>query len=42
VLDTRERLSREQPDSPMDLRTAAFALAIERVARVALDRGIWP
>jgi glutamate dehydrogenase (NAD(P)+) len=42
VIDTRERLSREQPDSPVDLRTAAFALAIERVARVALDRGIWP
>jgi glutamate dehydrogenase/leucine dehydrogenase len=36
VLDTRERLSK------VDLRTAAFALAIERVARVALDRGIWP
>jgi glutamate dehydrogenase/leucine dehydrogenase len=40
VIDTRERLSK--PDSPVDLRTAAFALAIERVARVALDRGIWP
>jgi glutamate dehydrogenase (NAD(P)+) len=39
VLDTRDRLSKERP---VDLRTAAFALAIERVARVALDRGIWP
>ncbi|HWM95017.1 MAG TPA: Glu/Leu/Phe/Val dehydrogenase [Thermoanaerobaculia bacterium] len=42
VIDTRERLSRESPGEPIDLRTAAFALAIERVARVALDRGIWP
>jgi len=25
-----------------DLRTAAFVLAIERVAQVTLDRGIWP
>jgi glutamate dehydrogenase (NAD(P)+) len=27
---------------PVDLRTAAHVLAIERVARVALERGIWP
>jgi hypothetical protein len=27
---------------PVDLRTAAFVLAISRVARVALERGIWP
>lgn len=27
---------------PVDLRTAAYVLAISRVARVALDRGIWP
>jgi glutamate dehydrogenase (NAD(P)+) len=26
----------------LDLRTAALAVAIERVARVALERGIWP
>ncbi|HEX3127953.1 MAG TPA: Glu/Leu/Phe/Val dehydrogenase [Thermoanaerobaculia bacterium] len=39
VLDTRDRLSKNKA---VDLRTAAFALAIERVARVALDRGIWP
>jgi glutamate dehydrogenase (NAD(P)+) len=32
-----------QPDSPAcDLRTAALAVAIERVANVALKRGIWP
>lgn len=27
---------------PVDLRTAAHILAVDRVARVALDRGIWP
>jgi glutamate dehydrogenase/leucine dehydrogenase len=27
---------------PVDLRTAAFVLAISRVAQVALERGIWP
>ena len=27
---------------PVDLRTAALALAIDRVATVALERGIWP
>jgi glutamate dehydrogenase (NAD(P)+) len=27
---------------PIDLRTAALILAIERVAGVALERGIWP
>jgi glutamate dehydrogenase/leucine dehydrogenase len=27
---------------PVDLRTAALALAIERVANVAKERGIWP
>ena len=30
------------PLAPVDLRTAAFILAVERVARVAIDRGIWP
>jgi hypothetical protein len=30
------------PVEPVDLRTAAFAVAVEAVARVALDRGIWP
>jgi glutamate dehydrogenase (NAD(P)+) len=42
VVDVRDRLVRENPGKPVDLRTAAFALAIERVAQVALDRGIWP
>jgi glutamate dehydrogenase/leucine dehydrogenase len=27
---------------PLDLRTAALLVAVERVARVALERGIWP
>jgi glutamate dehydrogenase/leucine dehydrogenase len=36
-LDIRDRRGVD-----VDLRTAAFALAITRVARVALNRGIWP
>lgn len=31
-----------RPLEPMDLRTAALALAIDRVAWTALERGIWP
>ncbi|MGD8868503.1 MAG: Glu/Leu/Phe/Val dehydrogenase [Gemmatimonadales bacterium] len=30
------------PLPPVDLRTAAYVLAISRVARVTLERGIWP
>jgi glutamate dehydrogenase (NAD(P)+) len=30
------------PLEPIDLRTAAQVLAIERVAKATLDRGIWP
>src|SRR5260370_14936567 len=33
---------RDRNGSSVDLRTAAFALAIKRVATVALVRGIWP
>lgn len=33
---------RDRKDASVDLRTAAYALAIKRVARVALERGIWP
>ena len=36
------RLLDVQNASAVDLRTAAFVVAIERVARVALERGIWP
>jgi glutamate dehydrogenase/leucine dehydrogenase len=39
----RERYGPEVPElGPVDLRTAAYVLAIERVATVALERGIWP
>ena len=31
-----------KPLQPVDLRTAAYVLAIERVANVTLERGIWP
>lgn len=31
-----------QNDHGVDMRTAAFIVAIDRVARVALDRSIWP
>jgi len=33
---------RDRHSESIDLRTAAFALAIKRVATVALARGIWP
>jgi glutamate dehydrogenase (NAD(P)+) len=44
ALEARRReLERDgDPLQPIDLRTAAFVLAVERVARVTLDRGIWP
>ena len=36
-------LSEEVSDlHPLDLRQAAYVLAVDRVARVTLDRGIWP
>lgn len=43
LTDERHRLGREGDRlEPVDLRTAAFIVAVERVARVSLDRGIWP
>jgi glutamate dehydrogenase (NAD(P)+) len=47
VLDKQAQLNRStgnkgQKSEPADLRTAALAVAIERVAGVALERGIWP
>ncbi len=47
VLDEQKRLNDEQeasgnPLGLVDLRKAAFALAVGRVARVAMERGIWP
>jgi glutamate dehydrogenase (NAD(P)+) len=39
----REELGRDgDPLSPIDLRTAAFIVAVQRVAEVTLERGIWP
>ena len=39
----RKKLGRDgDPLEPVSLRTAASVVAVERVARVALDRGIWP
>jgi glutamate dehydrogenase (NAD(P)+) len=40
VIDTQQELAAE--GEPIDLRTAAYVLAIRRVADVALSRGIWP
>ncbi|PAP74186.1 Glu/Leu/Phe/Val family dehydrogenase [Rubrivirga marina] len=37
-----ERGLNGQPLAPVDLRTAAYVLAVGRVAGVALQRGIWP
>lgn len=42
VLAKYAELHREKPPDPPDLRTAALVLAVERVAHVALSRGIWP
>ena len=39
----RKELGRDgDPLRPVDLRTAAFVVAVERVALVTLERGIWP
>ncbi len=40
VIDTQQELAAS--GEPIDLRTAAYVLAIRRVADVALSRGIWP
>lgn len=39
----REELGRNgEPLQPVNLRTAAFIVAVDRVAQVTLERGIWP
>jgi glutamate dehydrogenase/leucine dehydrogenase len=38
----RERGLDGDPLTPIDLRTAAYVLAVSRVAEVTLERGIWP
>lgn len=40
--DLRQKYPASHNDDPIHLRTAAFVVAIERVANVALERGIWP
>jgi len=43
VVDRWRRLPAEgAPPCAQDLRTAAMAIAVERLARVTLERGIWP
>ncbi len=46
VIDKQKELNGQPPGrqalAPVDLRTAALTLAIDRVATVALERGIWP
>ena len=44
VIDRQEAVNGENGVSrpPVDLRTAALIVAIDRVANVALERGIWP
>ena len=42
MLDKQAALNKQFPHDPVDLRTSALVVAIERVAHVALERGIWP
>jgi len=42
VLDRQAEVNRTSGATRVDLRTAALLVAIERVAHVALERGIWP
>jgi glutamate dehydrogenase/leucine dehydrogenase len=42
VIDKQTELNKTPNNLPADLRTAALIVAIERVAHVALERGIWP
>jgi glutamate dehydrogenase (NAD(P)+) len=42
VLDKQAEINRHGNVEKLDLRTAALLVAVERVARVALERGIWP
>jgi glutamate dehydrogenase (NAD(P)+) len=42
VLEEQSKLNRRFPHDPVDLRTSALVVAVERVAHVALERGIWP
>ncbi len=41
-LEAKRPASGGEPLTPVDLRMAAYVLAVDRVATVTLDRGIWP
>jgi glutamate dehydrogenase (NAD(P)+) len=42
VLDKQKEVNQKPNQPRLDLRTAAMLVAVERVANVALERGIWP
>jgi glutamate dehydrogenase (NAD(P)+) len=42
VLDKQAEINKRAAGDAVDLRTAALVVAVERVAHVALERGIWP
>jgi glutamate dehydrogenase (NAD(P)+) len=42
VIEKQTQINRAGNGEPIDLRTAALIVAIDRVAEVALKRGIWP
>lgn len=42
VIKKRAEMAGKTRSAPVDLRTAALLVAIERVAHVAVERGIWP
>jgi glutamate dehydrogenase (NAD(P)+) len=42
VIDRQAGTNGSGPHDPVDLRTAALIVAVDRVAHVALERGIWP
>jgi glutamate dehydrogenase (NAD(P)+) len=42
ILAKQKEINQGASAAPVDLRTAALVVAIERVAHVALERGIWP
>jgi hypothetical protein len=42
VLEKRAEINQKSATNGADLRTAALLVAIQRVAQVALERGIWP
>jgi glutamate dehydrogenase (NAD(P)+) len=42
IVDRQAEINRQPGITPVDLRTAALLVAVERVAHVALERGIWP